>query len=43
MKLDSSKSFSKSPMVEQSLNKYQISMGEPIEGEDEIALQSLIG
>ena len=43
VKLDAQKSFGKSPVAEQSLNKYQISMGEPIEGEDEIALQGLLG
>ena len=38
MKLDN-----KSPVKEQAHNKFQISMGEPMEGEDEIALEGLLG
>ena len=42
VQVEKSQSMSKLPAEEQSVSKYAISMGQPMEGEDEIALQGLL-
>ena len=42
VQVEKSQSMSKVPAEEQSVSKYAISMGQPMEGEDEIALQGLL-